>query len=723
MSETKEEINKDASKDPLRLTARPSPITSETVALSGVAFADLQCGDKDRLYFAVSDPLKQGKSCIQSLRHDSSIETHTDLEHNVRSAVHEYGGGAFVVSDVDGSLVYTDFPSHVVYYKTPGSAPVQVFPPKEVSRYDNCRLADFSFAYDNTDQASKAPTWLLAVMEDHTHPEPSQVVNSIVIVSLTGCSTVHVVATGHDFYASPTLSNRRNDGSYQLAYVAWDHPNMPWDDTGLFVQSIQLTTDSLSMQEEPVLVHGCGTQKSPSQPISVYAPQWYEDRLFALSDVTGWYNLYEWTQSREATKEWLQRALFPKDADFADAASGWKLGCKSFTILPASHTLVATYSYRDDSGAGSRIVLISLKDQNTAVQEFGSKDGLPSSIYSLVACGTALYFLGGSTTSPVGIWCWTQPGNVSCAATEILSSLQKQKEELISSITEFLSEPQLLKFPSAADKGGPGYAYGHYYPPNNLSPDLTESNFRPPLLVKAHGGPTSRTSTTFRLDIQFWTSRGFAVLDVDYAGSTGYGKDYRQSLQKLWGVLDVANVCDGALYCVKAGLAKADWLCIDGGSAGGYTTLAALTFEQVFCAGASKYGIGDLSSLAESTHKFESRYMDGLIAPYPAGKHIYDERCPIRFTEKLDCPVILLQGDQDKVVPPDQAEDMFRALCEKGLPASLVVYLGEQHGFRKADNIRHALLSEYYFFCQTFGLEPQPEGDFAGVALGKRSEV
>jgi dipeptidyl aminopeptidase/acylaminoacyl peptidase len=296
----------------------------------------------------------------------------------------------------------------------------------------------------------------------------------------------------------------------------------------------------------------------------------------------------------------------------------------------------------------------------------------------------------------------------------------------LTEIQTAMSKPQLIQYPSP---GGIGYAYGYYYPPSrwiagssSSSRDENDDNMKkPPLLVKAHGGPTSQTSTTFRLLIHFWTSRGFAVLDVDYGGSTGKGAAYRKSLHGKWGIVDVNDVCAGATYCIRQGWVHPKWVCIDGSSAGGYTTLAALTFRTTFLAGASLYGISDLTALARDTHKFESHYLDGLVGSYPKDQSIFDERCPILFPEKLNCPILLLQGLEDKVVPPNQAEGMFHALKEKGLLTSLVMYKGEQHGFRKKKNIQHVLNSEYSFFCQVFGIEPE-EGT-EELAIGVRLEM
>ncbi|GKZ01498.1 hypothetical protein MPSEU_001100400 [Mayamaea pseudoterrestris] len=527
-------------------------------------------------------------------------------------------------------------------------------------------------------------------MEDHTNPSPSQVRNSIVTISLDGSAKIVSLASGHDFYSYPTYTSNK------LAYVAWDHPNMPWDETFLYVLDLDDTHgEQLLPIGEPRLVHG-------GPGVSVYAPQWYKSKLYFLSNVSGWYNLQE--DDFDTTET---RALLPKNADFTDASCGWILGIKCFAILQ-NGTLVAKYSNKTTGAA--KVVLINLLSKHV-VREVEMP--VPS-ISHLTACGESVYFLGGSTKNPVGVWYWERPEDPSCTPVEVYSTLRVDN---LSELQSFFSEPKLMKFPSTE---GVGYAYGYYYPPNNMSPSLPDT-FKPPLLVKAHGGPTSCTSTTFKLNIQFWTSRGFAVLDVDYGGSTGYGKEYMQSLKGQWGVVDVADVCSGATYCADEALVKREWLCIDGGSAGGYTTLAALAFKNVFKAGASLYGVGDLSALAEETHKFESRYLDGLIEPYPGP--LYDERCPIKHTENFDCPVILLQGDEDCVVPPNQAETMFEVLGAKGLTTALVMYKGEQHGFRKAANIRHALLSEYVFFCKIFGIEPLSIGDFPGVSLGERIEV
>lgn len=686
----------------VKLTVSDSPIDTKIVALTGKSFSELRGDVAGGVYWSCRDPSNQGKSTVLYHASDAGAGTggatkQTDTSHNVRSAVHEYGGGAYCLhhpaagaasrdGDDDAGLIYTDFPSHKVYWKKfKAETAVQIFPAAETKDDDvksPCRLADFKVIQ----QAKSGSFVLLAVMEDHTDPKPANVQNSVVTVSLDGKATVNVVASGHDFYSSPDY----DPTSQCYSFVAWDHPEMPWDATTLYV----VDGDGAKI----MAVH--------DQQCSVYAPQWYKGKLYFLSNVSGWYNLYCWNGTTTTP-------LLPREADFSEASNGWMLGVKCFTFLD-NGTLVATYNNSEQGG--SQVVLIDTVSM--AVREFGRACLPTRSISCLAGSGNVLYFLGGSSSTPTGLWRWEKPGNADCVAMEVLSSMDDLS--ILPTIRPFMSEPKLIQFPSDTSLGT-GYAYGYFYAP--VQDNNNNSGIKPPLLVKAHGGPTARTETTFRIAIQFWTSRGFAVLDVDYGGSTGYNKAFQQSLKGKWGLLDVADVCHGAQYCADQGWVNPDWLCIDGGSAGGYTTLAALVFAKTFKAGASLYGIGDLTTLAEHTHKFESRYLDGLIGPYPEMKSLYVERSPINHTDKLSCPICLLQGDEDKIVPPDQAEKMFEMCVSKSLPSTLIIYKGEQHGFRKAANIGHALLSEYFFFCQTFGIQPQKEGGFDPVPLGTRVEM
>jgi dipeptidyl aminopeptidase/acylaminoacyl peptidase len=644
---------------PIRLTTGKSPITVDTVALAGGSFSQLRSNGQE-VFFVSKDLSNGGNEAIQSLS-----TTYTTQQANVRSAVHEYGGGAYCILK-NGSVLYTDFPSHVLYQ----SSSSDEGPKTILLEQQNCRFADFSAVTD---------TKVVCIMEDHTDPSPTNVQNSIVMMDLeTG--KVDVVASGRDFYSCPQV----NADATKIAFIAWDHPNMPWDTAMLYIQQLN---DGLLPTGDPLAV-------DQGSPCSMCEPRWSGERLLFLSDVTGWSNLYEFFDGGITPK-------YPKDADFCSASQGWILGQTPY-VVQSDGTIVASYSDAD----GAKVVV--LPPLGGAVQEFGRDHIPPTSLSSLCATDDSrIYFVGGSTTEPSALYCWDGQG----VAQKVKASMDVDLTE----IQAAMSKPQLIQYPST---GGVGYAYGYYYPPSRFT---AGSDVKPPLLVKAHGGPTSQTSTTFRLLIHFWTSRGFAVLDVDYGGSTGKGAAYRKSLQGKWGIVDVNDVCAGAEYCVQQGWVHPEWLCIDGSSAGGYTTLAALTFRDTFSAGASLYGISDLTALAKDTHKFESRYLDGLVGKYPEDQAIFDERCPILFTDKLSCPILLLQGMEDKVVPPNQAEGMFHALKEKGLLTSLVMYKGEQHGFRKKKNIQHALNSEYSFFCQVFGIEPE-EGT-EEIAIGERMEM
>jgi len=323
--------------------------------------------------------------------------------------------------------------------------------------------------------------------------------------------------------------------------------------------------------------------------------------------------------------------------------------------------------------------------------EYDASDGLPMQFGSVQGGSNGdMYFMGGDPSTPTSVYRW----NLEEKTSTILKSSSKSRFP-----SEVISVPRRIEFPTTL-----GTAFGYYYPPKNGDFECTTEK-APPLLVKAHGGPTACTGTSFNAGIQYWTSRGFAILDVDYGGSTGYGREYRRRLRKSWGIVDIDDVCNGAQYMVDEGLADGEKLCIDGGSAGGYTTLGALAFKDVFKAGCSLYGVADLSLLASDTHKFESRYLDGLVGVYPDEKETYDARSPILSVDTLNCPILLLQGDEDKIVPPNQAEKMHEALLSKGIPTCLKIYEGEQHGFRKSENIEDALDSELSFYGRVFGID------------------
>lgn len=456
--------------------------------------------------------------------------------------------------------------------------------------------------------------------------------------------------------------------------------------------------------------------------------------LYYLSDTSGYHNLFRLAPGITSGPG---VSVLPKEVDFGGSAPGWVFGQQGYDFL-ADGRVAAHYPDRT-TGETALVVF----DEDTvgapdvpamvakSAKVLGTKDGLPHSFAGLAPSPDgSLYLVGGGPDVPSGVYRWD--GLVGGEAKKIDADLLACSSS--AKIPDgFVSVPKPVEFPSPL-----GTSFGYYYAPTN--PTATSDEEAPPLLVKVHGGeigykahidaprcsfltstslysyhfsfscffvvgtgPTACTSASFNPGIQFFTSRGFAVLDVDYGGSTGYGRAYRRRLRGNWGIVDIDDVCAGATYLVEQGLADPKRLAIDGGSAGGYTTLGALAFRDVFTAGCSLFGVADCSALAADTHKFESRYLDGLIGAWPAEKELYDKRAPINSVDTLSCPILLLQGDEDKIVPPNQAESMHAALLKKKIPTALKIYKGEQHGFRKAENIEDSLNSELYFYSKVFG--------------------
>jgi dipeptidyl aminopeptidase/acylaminoacyl peptidase len=622
-----------------------SPISSDLIVAGTVGLGQICLAD-DRVYWSEARPTEAGRNVVCGWSSQQGIQEINPAPFNARTRVHEYGGGAFIVAQ--NTLYFSNFADQRLYSQKNGELP-QVLTPEGQWRYaDAC--------FDPQRQR------LICVREDHTIPA-QEAVNTLVTVDWQG--QVQVLAAGHDFFASPILSP---DGQ-KLAWITWNHPNMPWDGTELWVATVaadgQLTD---------------GQKVAGGREESIFQPQWgLDDRLYFVSDRTGWWNLYRCHDPHDPQFVGEVEALCPKQAEFG--LPQWVFGMSTYGFADRN-TLVCTYTAGTSQLA--KLDLTSL-DWVTIPLPYTSISGLR------VQNGVAA-FIGGSAVKPSAIVRLD-------LATGEHQELRRTTDLQID--PGYLSQPQVIEFPTEQGLT----AFGLYYPPKNkdFQADPTE---RPPLLVKSHGGPTAATSSEFNLRIQYWTSRGFAVLDVDYGGSTGYGRAYRQRLNGNWGIVDVQDCSNGAKYLVEKGWVDRDRLVIAGGSAGGYTTLCALTFYDVFKAGASYYGVSDLEVLATDTHKFESRYMDSMIGEYPAQKQVYYERSPINFGDRLSCPVIFFQGDEDKVVPPNQAEMMVDMLRQKGLPVAYVLYQGEQHGFRKAENIKRTLDGEFYFYSKVFGFTP-----------------
>ncbi|MDQ3911360.1 MAG: S9 family peptidase [Actinomycetota bacterium] len=616
-----------------------SPTTSDLI-VRGVIGLDGVVLEGHDVFWLEARPGEGGRQVVVRRAPDGSTEDVTPRSYNARTRVHEYGGGDFAAHD--GVVYFSNFAGQRLYRVPPGEEPRPLTP--EADR----RYADMLV------DASRRR--IVAVREDHTQTR-REPVNELVAVDLEDESE-QVLASGADFYSSPRLSP---DGR-RLAWLAWDHPNMPWDGTMLW--TCELGEDGLPARTEAVA-------GGPEE--SIFQPEWSPDgTLYFVSDRSGWWNLY---RRREGRIE----PLHEKEAEFG--LPQWGFGMSTYAFLSPAR-IVCAYMERGSFRLGN------LDTQSGDLQDIETPY---STIGYVRAERGSVVFRGGSPTEATSI---------------VRLDLATGEHEVLRRSTDLeldtgcLSVPQPVEFPT--ENGRTAHAF--FYPPENrdyVGPD----DERPPLLVMSHGGPTAATATTLNLEVQYWTSRGVAVLDVNYGGSTGYGREYRRRLDGMWGVVDVDDCVNGARSLAECGLVDSDRLMITGGSAGGYTTLCALTFRDAFAAGASHFGVSDLKTLAEETHKFESRYLDRLIGPYPERADLYRERSPIHHTQRLSCPVIFFQGLEDEVVPPDQAETMFEALREKGMPVAYVPFEGEQHGFRRAENIKRALDGELYFYSRVFGFD------------------
>lgn len=542
-----------------------------------------------------------------------------------------------------GTVYFSNFVDQRLYRVAPGAEPVVLTPEGDL-RYADAVL-------------DEARGRLICVREDHTNPA-REAVNTLVRIELTS-GEAHVLVSGNDFYATPRLSP---DGS-QICWLTWHHPHMPWDGCELWVGEFDAAGEIRNARRVP----GEATE-------AFFQPQWSPDGvLYFISDRTGWWNIYRWHHD-------AIEALHPQDADFG--LPQWAFGMSTYAFL-SPQRIVCWYAQND---SGHLAYLDTVTGKLTPID-------LPyTTLGGIRATEKRVVFSGGSPTQTGAL----VQLDVASSKIEVLRSTR-----LLPVDPAYFSSAQPIEFPT--EHGLKAHAF--YYPPCN--PDYTApAGELPPLLVMSHGGPTSAVSGSLNPVIQYWTSRGFAVIDVNYGGSTSYGRAYRERLRGQWGIVDVDDCTNGAQYLVKQGLADGKRLAIKGGSAGGYTTLCALTFRNAFSAGASHFGVSDLEGLARETHKFESRYLDSLIGPYPERRDLYLQRSAINYTDQLSCPVIFFQGLEDKVVPPNQAELMVEALKAKKLPVAYVAFEGEQHGFRRAENIKRSLEAELYFYSKIFRFEP-----------------
>jgi dipeptidyl aminopeptidase/acylaminoacyl peptidase len=622
-----------------------SPITAASIAAGGVSLSTLDLVDGE-MYWLEGKPLEGGRVVVVRQSLDGTRIELTPPPMSVRTRVHEYGGGAYVVHGT--TVFFSNFVDQRLYRQEPGQEPAPITP--EPPLPSGLRYADARVTADGA--------LLICVRQRHEREGPDAI-TELVVLPTDGSGEARIIAFGHDFYSTPRISP---DGR-RLAWLVWDHPRMPWDGSELWVAD--LAADGGLSNDRRVA-------GGPEE--SIYQPEWSPDGvLHFVSDRTGWWNLYRVTDlaTGDATP------LAAMEAEFGGPQ--WVFGMESYTFL-ADGRIAAIYTRDGLDHLGLVAPDGTLQRLESPFTAFGRR---------LRAAGNTLLVLAGSPTEAAAI----VRLNLASGNREVL------RRSLAHGIDAgYISRPRSISFPT---ENGAATAYAIYYPPSNAEFNGPDGE-RPPLIVVSHGGPTAMAQVAFSLDIQYWTSRGFGVVDVNYGGSSGYGRPYRQRLNGNWGIVDTADCIAAARYLADQGEVDGSRLIIRGSSAGGYTTLCALVFHDDFAAGASYFGVADCETLATDTHKFESRYLDSLIGPYPQAKDVYYQRSPIHFVDRLSCPVILFQGLEDRVVPPSQAEGMVEALRARDLPVAYLAFEGEQHGFLKSATIQRTLEAELYFYSRIF---------------------
>lgn len=610
-----------------------SPITSSMIVESSLKLGDIILDGRE-LYWNEIRPEEKGRSVIVQWKNGKCQDV-LKAPYNARTRVHEYGGGSFTVHK--GNIYFSNF-SDQGLYRLDLQGNIEPITIEKNKRYAN-PICD--------------PTRNVIYAIEEEHRSEHDVINRLVKIG----SEIEVIAEGEDFYSMPTL----HPNGTHLAFISWNHPNMPWDGTTLWVGKL---TENGDLGEVEAIAGG--------ENESIFQPMWSKEGiLYYVSDRSGWWNIYQ--NGGEC--------LYPMEGEFGQPL--WVFGMENYGFLEDGR-IATVYTVKGTDYLG--IIDTKTKSLETLDLPFTSYAGFK-------VVGNLLYFIAASPKDIQILACFD-------IEHKKLQCIRKSKE--LSLDPAYISLPETVEFPTEEGKT----AYGFFYPPKNKNYRGTDT---PPLIVKSHGGPSARAVPALNLEVQFWTSRGFAYFDVNYGGSTGYGREYRQRLKGNWGIVDVDDCINGALYLAKEGKVDKNRMSIKGGSAGGYTTLAALTYRDVFKAGASYYGVSDLEAMANDTHKFEAHYLDGLVGPYPQEMKRYKDLSPIYHTDKLSCPVILLQGGEDKVVPPIQSEKMFEALNQKNIPVAYVLFENEQHGFRMAENIKKALDSELYFYGKIFGFTPSDD--------------
>lgn len=647
-----------------------SPITAELL-VAGASAPGAVWAEGGVTWWSESRPEEGGR--IQLVRLEPGGERHDLLPDGVsaRTRVHEYGGGAWWVHDA--TVFFSAWSDQRLYRLDPGSSTPVAITPEPAERH-GWRYADGRCTPDGQ--------WIVCVRESHESspggeaPAAASVRNEIVCLPSDGSAAPTVLVSGPDFVAAPRISR---DGR-QLAWLAWDHPRMPWDGTELWVGHLHEDGGSLR-------VEGARREAGDADE-SLVQPEWgRHGNLFVVSDRTNWWNVHRVDGQGALTN------LDPCDAEAAEPM--WVFGGRQYAVA-RDGTIVIAYPQ------GGRTRLAVWRDGEASIHHDLAVVGL----HQLCVDGASVVAIADHADREREVVRFPIEGP---SVTEVLRPGRDLGLD-----PALLSRAEPISFPTTGGRT----AHAWFYAPANPA-FVAPPGERPPLVVLSHGGPTSAADPSFSLARQFWTSRGFAVADVDYGGSTGYGRAYRRQLDDAWGVVDVDDCCAAATWLAEQGRVDGDRLVIRGGSAGGFTALAALAFRDVFKAGGDHYGVADLSALAADTHKFEARYLDGLVGPWPAAEARYQERSPIHHVSGFDCPLIVFQGLEDAVVPPNQAEMIVAALAAKGIPHAYLAFEGEQHGFRQAATIVRVATAEVTFYRRVFGI-PGEEGEPLDIVFGDR---
>ena len=635
----------------------------------------------DSFYYIERRPQENGRCVIVKVNKGKA----TDMlppPFSARSRVHEYGGGCYCVTEAQVFFI-NDSDQDIYCIKNNRI--------KRITTAVNRRFADF--IYDIQHHR------LIAVCETHNN---DHVTNTVVSINLNTGGLANI-EQGADFYASPRL----NASGSQLCWQSWNHPNMPWDGNSLWLADINKSGQIENKK------HIAGADN-----VSVFQPQWSpDDILHFISDDSGWWHLYRYNDTRYPENKHACKITQLTRGKKELGLPQWVFAQSSYAFVDNSH-IICCYQSQGQARLALLSVTKNVAENSTEKTTLTKIPTIWQEFSSIRAANNKLCFIAASSASFPQLISATisatfseqKPASLTCSVIKSSCHLPVAKE--------YYSKAQSKTFTNRHKQK----VYANYYPPTNPNYPSQTTNHSdnnvdketPPLIIICHGGPTGQASAALDPKKQFWTSRGFALLDVNYSGSTGYGRQYRERLNGKWGLLDMQDCSDAALYAVSQGLANKNQLIIRGSSAGGYTVLSALTFEKVFSAGASYYGIAELCSLANDTHKFESHYLDRLIGPYPESKFLYQQRSPINSSEQLNCPVIFFQGLEDRVVPKEQAEKMVAALDKKALPVAVQYYAGEQHGFRKAETIMQSLENELSFYQLIFGLRAKDEINFIG---------